>query len=89
MALGADRSHVARMVLSEALKLSGTGLVIGSAGAIAAARVLGSQLFEVSPAEPAIYIVGFLLLAAVAVAASYLPAWRASRVEPLEALRQE
>jgi ABC-type antimicrobial peptide transport system permease subunit len=89
MAMGADGARVARMVLFEGLRLTGTGLLIGSAGAIAAGRLLQSQLFQVSPADPAIYAGVFLLLAAVAIAASYLPAWRASRVEPIEALRQE
>ncbi|MDQ2840549.1 MAG: ABC transporter permease [Acidobacteriota bacterium] len=89
MALGADRANVLRMVLAEAMKLSGVGLVIGSAVALMAARFLQSQLFEVSPSDPRIYLAMFVLLTSAALAASYVPAWRASRVEPLEALRQE
>jgi putative ABC transport system permease protein len=89
MALGADRRNVTRMVLLEAVKLMVSGLFIGLAGAIATARILRSQLFQVSPADPAVYIGMLLVLFAVVLAASYLPAWRASRVEPIEALRQE
>jgi putative ABC transport system permease protein len=89
MALGADRGNVTRMVLLEAVKLMVSGLFIGLVGAIATARILRSQLFQVSPADPAVYIGMLLLLVAVVLAASYLPAWRASRVEPIEALRQE
>ncbi len=89
MALGADRAKVVRMVITESLRVTGLGLVIGSAGALAAAQLLRSQLFEVSPEDPAIYLGMFVLLALVAIAASYLPARRAARIEPLEALRQE
>ena len=89
MALGADRMKVLSMILLEALQLSGTGLIVGSAGAIAAGRLLRSQLFQVSGTDPAIYFGVFLLIATFALASSYAPAWRASRVEPLEALRQE
>jgi putative ABC transport system permease protein len=89
MALGADRGSVASMVLLEALKLTGVGILVGSAGSIAASRVLKSQLFQVSAADPAVYTGMLLLLVMIALIASYLPAWRASRVEPLEALRQE
>jgi ABC-type antimicrobial peptide transport system permease subunit len=89
MALGAGRSTVIRMVLLEALKLTGAGLLIGSAGAAAAARLLRSQLFQVSAADPAIYAAALVLVSLAVLAASYTPAWRAARVEPLEALRQE
>jgi putative ABC transport system permease protein len=89
MALGADRGSVARMVLLEALKLTVGGLLIGSAGAIVTGRILRSQLFQVSSVDPVVYIGMLLLLGLVVLAASYLPARRASRVEPIEALRQE
>jgi hypothetical protein len=72
---------------SERLKLTGAGLLLGLAGA--ATRTLQSQLFGVSPNDPATYALAVLLLVTTALLASYVPAWRASRVEPLEALRQE
>ncbi len=89
IALGADRRRVLGLVLSQAIKLTAVGLVIGAAGAIAGGRLLKSQLFNVSPSDPAIYAVMVVLLALLALAASYIPAWRACRIEPLEALRQE
>jgi ABC-type antimicrobial peptide transport system permease subunit len=89
VALGANRERIFRMVLSEALGLTGMGVLVGGLGAIAATRLLQSQLFNVSAADPATYLTMIALLTAVALAAGYLPAWRASRIEPLEALRQE
>ncbi len=89
IALGANRSDVIRMVLSQALNLTGIGLIVGLIGAIAATRILKSQLFQISPADPATYASMILLLAVVSLLASYIPAWRASRTEPLDALRQE
>lgn len=88
-ALGADRVGVIRMVLLQALKLIALGIVIGAAGAIAATRLLKSQLFGISPSDPRTYALMILLLIAVGILASFLPAWHASRTEPLEALRQE
>jgi putative ABC transport system permease protein len=89
MALGAGQRTVLAMVLTEALKLAAAGLAIGIAGAAAAGRLLQSQLFHVSPADPAVYAGMILLLLGAALLASFVPAWRASRVEPLEALRQD
>lgn len=89
LALGADRRQVLRMVLRQGLKLTFIGLLIGAAGAVAATRVLKSQLFGISTSDPATYVFTFALLAAAGALASWLPAWRASRTEPLEALRQE
>jgi putative ABC transport system permease protein len=89
MALGAERMSVLRMILSEALGLAVVGSVIGLMGAVAATRLLSSLLFNVKPADPLTYGFAILLLIGAALLASFLPAWRASRVEPLEALRQE
>ncbi|MGA8027653.1 MAG: ABC transporter permease [Bryobacteraceae bacterium] len=89
MALGAERADVVQMVLGQALKLTSIGLIAGLAGAAAAARILKSQLFGVSASDPKTYGLMILVLAAVSILASYLPALRASRTEPLDALRQE
>ncbi|MBV9224061.1 MAG: ABC transporter permease [Acidobacteriaceae bacterium] len=89
LALGANPSTIFRMVLTQALTLTGAGLLLGLAGAAATARILQSQLFGISPDDPLTYALAVLTLIATALLASYLPALSASRVEPLEALRQE
>jgi predicted permease len=89
MALGARQSTVASMVMREALRVVGIGLVIGVAGAIALTRVLATLLYEVSPTDPWTFAAVTIALGAVAVAASYFPARRAARVDPIVALRQE
>jgi putative ABC transport system permease protein len=89
MALGARPADISRLVLREGMLLAAAGLVLGLAGAIAATRLLTSMLFEVKPGDPSTYAAVAILLAIVALAASYLPAHRASKVDPLVALRQE
>lgn len=89
MALGADRWKVVRMVLREAVRLCGIGLLIGSLAAIASASLLKAQLFRVSALDPRIYVGVLVMLALVAIMAGCVPALRASALEPLEALRQE
>jgi predicted permease len=89
MALGARDSTVARMVVREALGVVGVGLAVGVAGAVALTRVLGTLLYDVSPTDPLTFTAVTLALGAVAVTASYFPARRAARVDPIVALRQE
>jgi putative ABC transport system permease protein len=89
MALGASSGDILRLVLGQSLTLAGIGLALGFAGAIAAARLLTSMLFEVKPTDPLTYAVVALLLGIVALVASYIPARRAINVDPLLALRQE
>ena len=89
MALGASSGDVLRLVLRQGLTLAAIGLVIGLAGAFAASRLLTSMLFEVKPNDPLTYAGVALLLGIVALAASYIPARRAARIDPLDALRQE
>jgi putative ABC transport system permease protein len=89
MALGASRSSVLSMVLRQALWLLVAGLALGAAGAIAFSRVLAQYLFNTRPTEPAVYVAvaGFVLLAGTI--ACLAPARRATRVDPLRALRSE
>ena len=87
MALGADRMQVQRLVIAEGLWLAATGTVLGVVAAFALTRVLGSLLFDVKPADPLTYISIVVLLAIAAAVASWIPARRASLVEPTEALR--
>ncbi len=89
MALGARASDVLWMVLREALLLVGAGTVIGLPVALASSRLIASQLFGLTPADPLTISVATLMLAGVATLACYLPARRASRVEPMLALRYE
>jgi ABC-type antimicrobial peptide transport system permease subunit len=87
MALGAQRSQVLRGVIGEGLTLAGLGGVVGVAAAFVFTRVLSSMLFDVKPGDPATYAAIVVLLGVVALGASWVPARRAARVEPTEALR--
>jgi len=89
VALGAQSPDVVRLVLGEGIRVSLLGVAIGTVGALAAARYVGPLLFGVSPKDPAVFSLVAVTLVAVAVAASVVPAWRASRVEPTVALRAD
>ena len=89
MAMGAQRSSVVWMVLRGALQLVGTGLAIGAPVALALTRYISSLLFGLKPTDPATISTSIVVLLIVAVVASYLPARRASRVDPMVALRYE
>jgi ABC-type lipoprotein release transport system permease subunit len=89
MALGADRRGVVRLVVRGGLAVAAIGLALGLAGSWAVGPLVAQLLWGVSPTDPRILAFVALTLAAVAVLASYLPARRASRVEPTRALRAE
>ncbi len=89
MSLGAKRMDVLRLVVRQGLVLAGIGIVAGLAGAFALTRLLSSLLYGVNATDPLTFIGVTGLLAAVAGAASFLPAWRATRVDPVIALRCE
>jgi putative ABC transport system permease protein len=89
MALGAQIGNVRGMILAESLKLTLAGVAIGLAGAFAVARFLSSLVFGVGTYDAGTFFCVALLLVAVALAASWIPATRAMRVEPIVALRQE
>jgi len=88
-ALGASAADVRQLVVGEALWLVGLGAAIGLAGAVGASRVVRGMLYEVEPLDPVVMLGAVLLLVAASVIAAYLPARRASRVDPLVALRYE
>lgn len=89
MALGNDSGNVLRMVLSQGLALSVIGLTIGSAASLVVMPLLRSSLYGVNPADPFTFLASAVLVVLVALAASYLPARRASRVDPMVALHYE
>jgi ABC-type antimicrobial peptide transport system permease subunit len=89
MALGAQRTEVTRMFVRYGLTLAAIGIGCGLAAAVALTRVMASLLFEVSPMDPATYAAVCVSLAAAAMLASYVPALRATRVNPVTALRAE
>jgi predicted permease len=88
-ALGAPRSRVLWMVFRESLMLVGIGLVVGVPLVLAASRLVAPLLFDVSPSDPGVVLTAMLVLVGVGAWSGYLPAWRASRVDPLVALREE
>ncbi len=89
LALGATRGNIRALILGQGARLLGLGLIIGLAGALALSRVLGSFLFEVKPVDPVIYAAVSILLAAATILACWIPARRASRIDPIATLRAE
>ena len=89
MAIGAERADVLRMILREATVLTVAGLVIGSGLALASAQAAQSLLFGLKPRDPLTFVMAVVTLSAVAALASFLPAYRASKLDPLTALRYE
>jgi ABC-type antimicrobial peptide transport system permease subunit len=89
MALGARASEVRRHVLAQALRIALAGTVIGAVAAVPATRLLRSQLFGVEPNDPITLVSVAVVLAAASIAAAYLPARRATKVDPVIALRSD
>jgi predicted permease len=89
MALGAPRSRITREVVGEGLRLTGAGMALGMAGALAASGLLRGMVFGVTPTDPITYAVVLVGVLLAAITASAIPAWRASRTDPLTALRAE
>jgi putative ABC transport system permease protein len=89
MALGAHSARLLRMVMLQGLRMSATGVVIGTLMAIASARALQSQLFQVQPIDPLTLGFAGATVVAATMVATYAPAYRASRLNPLTALRQD
>ena len=88
-AIGAQRSDILRMVLAQGLRISGAGIAAGVAGAFAATRLIAGMLFHVSATDPLTFVGAAVLFVVVGLAASGLPAYRATRMDPLDALREQ
>jgi ABC-type antimicrobial peptide transport system permease subunit len=89
IALGAARSRVVQLVLGEVARMVIVGVMLGALAALASMRLVRSLLYGLSASDPATVIVSVIILTVVAVAAGALPAWRAARVDPIAALREE
>jgi ABC-type antimicrobial peptide transport system permease subunit len=89
MALGAQRNNVLALVVKKGLTLILIGVAIGVAGALALTRVLKSLLYDVTATDPVTFIAVSLLLTAVGLLACYIPARRATKIDPMSALRYE
>jgi putative ABC transport system permease protein len=89
MALGARRADVLWLVLRQGMRLTTLGLIVGLAGALAVTRVLRNHLYEIGPTDMTTFVSVSVLLVLVALLACLIPAWRATKVDPMVALRQE
>jgi ABC-type antimicrobial peptide transport system permease subunit len=89
LALGAQRRDVLRLVLSHGMKMSLGGVALGLVAALGLTRLLGQMLYGVSATDPATFTAIALLLTTVALAACFVPAWQATKVDPLVALRHD
>ena len=86
-ALGAQQSDILRLVVGQGLRLALVGIAVGIAGALALTRLMKALLFHVSATDPATFAIVAALFLLVALAASYIPARRATRIDPMAALR--
>jgi predicted permease len=87
MALGAGIADLLRLVMSRGLALTAGGVLVGAIAALALTRLMGNLLYKVSPHDPLAFGLAFVVMTIVAVVACFLPAWRATRIDPVRALR--
>jgi predicted permease len=87
MALGAEVSDLLRLVMTRGFALTAAGIAIGAAAALLLTRLMGDLLYKVSPRDPAAFALAFVIMTISSLAACLLPAWRATRIDPLRALR--
>jgi putative ABC transport system permease protein len=86
-AIGAQQADILRMVVGQGLRLSAAGIVLGALAAAGLTRLIERMLFQISATDPATFLGIAAIFLVVGLAASFIPAWRATRIDPLEALR--
>jgi len=89
MALGAAGDDVLRLVLSHGLRLTTAGILIGAIATLVLTRLMGNLLYKVSPRDPVAFGLAFVVITIAALTACFLPAWRATRIDPIQALREQ
>jgi macrolide transport system ATP-binding/permease protein len=89
MALGAGVKDLLRLVMSRGLRLTAAGIVIGIVGAVMLTRLMADLLYKVSPRDPIVFGTAFIILIVVAFIACFVPAWRATRIDPVQALHEQ
>jgi macrolide transport system ATP-binding/permease protein len=89
MALGANARDLLRLVVSRGLQLTAAGIVFGGIAALVLTRLMGNLLYKVSPHDPLAFGTAFALITIASLAACFLPAWRATRIDPTQALREQ
>jgi ABC-type antimicrobial peptide transport system permease subunit len=89
MALGAQVADVLTLIMAQGIRAAVIGVLLGSAAALIAGRLVAALLFRTSPHDPCILVLVAAVIVAIAVAATFIPAWRASRVDPVTALRAD
>ncbi len=89
MALGAGVKDLLGLVMSHGLRLTAAGIVIGAVAAVVLTRLMGNLLYKVSPRDPIAFGTAFIILLVVALIACFVPAWRATRIDPVQALHEQ
>jgi ABC-type antimicrobial peptide transport system permease subunit len=89
MALGASVKDLLGMVMSHGLRLTAAGIAIGAVAAVMLTRLMGNLLYKVSPRDPIAFALALVVIAIASLAACFLPAWRATRIDPVQALREQ
>jgi ABC-type antimicrobial peptide transport system permease subunit len=89
MALGAGVKDLLRLVMSHGLRLTAAGIVIGAVASVVLTRLMGNLLYKVSPRDPIAFGTAFIILTVVASIACLVPAWRATRIDPVQALHEQ
>jgi ABC-type antimicrobial peptide transport system permease subunit len=89
MALGANAKDLLRLVVSRGLQLTAAGIAFGGIAALILTRLMGNLIYKVSPHDPLAFGSAFVVIVIASLAACFLPAWRATRIDPVQALHEQ